>query len=207
MKNLMIQTVSCESVATDRRFRHLSTLPQICIDLRYASTNNFAGRDLYSPLDCAYLHTDAAAALAASAAWLAREHPTLRLLVLDALRPQRVQEALWRKLAGTGLEIYLANPEAGSIHSFGMAVDLTLIDTDGNALDMGTAFDDLTPRAHPALEGEHLRDGTLSAEHLANRTVLREAMQAGNWRGIATEWWHFDCGDRTEVRRTYARVL
>ena len=58
--------------------------------------------------------------------------------MLDALRPQRVQEALWAALQGTPAACYLAPPERGSIHSFGMAVDVTLIDADGAEFDMGT---------------------------------------------------------------------
>ena len=88
-----------------RALRHMSTIPGILIDLRYASANNFLGRDLYAPHDCAWLHRDAAAALERAVAWLATAHPGLRLLVLDALRPQRVQEQLWAALADTGLQM------------------------------------------------------------------------------------------------------
>lgn len=190
-----------------RDLRHLSDIAGIAVDLRYATPNNFVGRDLYSPHDCAWLHRDAAAALEQSVAWLAAEHPGLTLLVLDALRPQRVQQQLWDALAGSGLQMYLADPARGSIHSFGMAVDVTLLAPDGTELDMGTGFDDLSARSQPQLEAQLLATGALSAAQIANRQILRDAMATGGFQGIASEWWHYDCGDRELVRRTYQRVL
>ena len=202
-----VPAIPCEQVASHGEYRHLTTIPNIAIDLRYATANNFAGRDLYTPLDCAWLHRDAAEALASASSWLAAQRPGTRLLVLDALRPQRVQEALWAALQGTPLLGYLAPPERGSIHSFGMAVDVTLIDADGAEFDMGTGFDDLSELSHPALEERFLAAGQLYEQQIANRALLRAAMTHGGFHGISHEWWHFDCGDRVHVRREYARVL
>ena len=203
----MSLTVASEEIAGSPEFRHLSTIAGIVVDLRYATPNNFVGRDLYSPFDCAWLHRDAAAALEKVVAWLAERHPGYTALVLDALRPQRVQEQLWDALAGTDLQMYLANPERGSIHSFGMALDITLLDARGRELDMGTGFDDLTERSHPALEAELLARGELTAAQVANRRLLRDAMAQAGFHGINTEWWHYDCGDRAVVRQTFRRVL
>lgn len=203
----MMNTIHSEDVPSHPDFRRLDSIADIRWDLRYASANNFVGRDLYSPYDCAWLHREAAAALEYAVAWLARQRPGYTLLVLDALRPQRVQQLLWDALQGTDLQIYLAEPVRGSIHSFGMALDITVCDTQGRELDMGTGFDDLTERSHPALEEQLLASGDLTATHVANRGVLRGAMLAAGYVGIPTEWWHFDCGDRTRVRQTYTRVL
>jgi D-alanyl-D-alanine dipeptidase len=49
--------------------------------------------------------------------------------------------------------------------------------------------------------------GRLSDTQVANRRLLREAMLAAGFLAIKTEWWHFDCGDRDLVRRTFQRVL
>ena len=204
----MSQTLPAETLSGHPEFRPLSAIPGIGIDLRYATPGNFAGRDLYSPHDCAFLHREAATALAASVAWLARECPGFGLLVLDAVRPQRVQEALWESLAGQPeLRRYLADPARGSIHSFGMAIDITVTDPSGRELDMGTPFDGLDELSHPALEEGFLRAGMLSQAQVDNRVLLRSAMAAGGWKGITTEWWHFDCGDRATVRATYPKVL
>jgi len=204
----MVPALPIEEVSTHPDFLPLAGIAGIRVDLRYASAANFVGHDLYSPFDCAWLHRDGAAALERSAAWLAAKSPGHALLVLDALRPQRVQEQLWAKLEGTGLEIYLAPPQRGSIHSFGMAVDVTIASPDGREFDMGTPFDDLTELSHPALEAGHLAAGRLTQEHVRNRELLRSAMLAGGWQGITREWWHFDAGGhRARVRETYPRVL
>ena len=200
-------TIASEDIAADPAFRHLSTIAGIAVDLRYATPNNFIGRDLYSPFDCAWLHRDAAAALEQAVAWLARHAPGHTLLVLDALRPQRVQQQLWDALDGTGLRIYLADPARGSIHSYGMALDVTLLDAAGHELDMGTGFDDMTDLSHPALEEGFLLAGALGDTQVAHRRLLRAAMVQAGFVGINTEWWHFDCGDRNQVRQTFRRVL
>jgi D-alanyl-D-alanine dipeptidase len=200
-------TVASEDIAGDPDFRHLSTIAGIAVDLRYASPDNFVGRDLYSPFDCAWLHVDAAAALERVVAWLAAKRPGHTALVLDALRPQRVQQQLWDALEGSGLQMYLANPERGSIHSYGMALDITILDEHGRELDMGTGFDDMTELSHPALEEVFLHSGALLDAQVANRRLLREAMFQAGFVGINTEWWHFDCGDRNLVRQSFRRVL
>jgi D-alanyl-D-alanine dipeptidase len=203
----MKQAVASEDIAGSEEFRHLSTIDGIAVDLRYATAANFVGRDLYSPFDCAWLHRDAAAALEQVVAWLAAERPGAQALVLDALRPQRVQQQLWDALDGTDLQMYLADPERGSIHSFGMALDITILDEDGRELDMGTGFDDLTEKSHPALERQLLERGEITPAQVANRQLLRDAMAQAGFQGISTEWWHYDCGDRNVVRQTYRRVL
>src|SRR5512141_963985 len=174
----MSETIPCENVPATPDFRRLSDIVGLAVELRYATPNNFVGRDLYSPLDCAWLHRDAAAALERSLASLTSQRPDCTLLILDALRPQRVQEELWASLLGTNLLEYLAEPSRGSIHSFGMAVDVTIVDGSGRELDMGTGFDDMTERSHPVLEETLLARGALRAEHVGNRSLLRDAMRA-----------------------------
>lgn len=200
-------TVASEDIAGDPAFRHLSSIAGIAVDLRYATADNFIGRDLYSPYDCAWLHVDAAAALERVVAWLKARRPGCTPLVLDALRPQRVQQQLWDALAGTGLQMYLADPARGSIHSYGMALDITILDEDGRELDMGTGFDDMTELSHPKLEEGFLQTGALTEAQVANRRLLRDAMFQAGFVGINTEWWHFDCGDRNLVRASFRRVL
>ena len=203
--------IRVEDIAADARvaqhFRHLDTLPSVPHDLRYVGSNNFAGRSLYGRLDCAWLRREAATGLEVAAAWLHKQRPGWRIVVLDALRPQRVQEAIWVDVAGTPMQEYFANPERGSIHSYGMAVDATLLDAAGREVDMGSGFDEMTLASHPALHEEHLASGVLSAEHVALRECLLQAMQQGGFAGIPNEWWHFDHGDRDRVRRELPRIF
>jgi zinc D-Ala-D-Ala dipeptidase len=195
-----------EDIAADPAFCRLRDLPQVAHDLRYVGDNNFAGRSLYGELDCAWLRVEAARGLQIAATWLSAQRPGWRLLILDALRPQRVQEAIWRDVAGTPMAHYFANPARGSIHSFGMAVDVTLIDPQGRESDMGTAFDEMTLASHPALHAQHLACGVLTAAQVQERDCLAAAMAQGGFAGISTEWWHFDHGDRGRVRRELPRI-
>jgi len=198
--------IRCEDIFLHPEFRRLSSLPGIAVDLRYASVRNFVGRDLYGALDCAWLHRQAAAGLAQAAGRLADVAPGHRLLVLDALRPHRVQVELWDFLDGTGLRQYVADPVRGSIHSFGMAIDATVIDAEGRELDMGSGFDEMIELSHPRLEARHLASGALTpAQHRA-RELLRDALAAGGFRGIENEWWHFEMLDRQHLRQHFARV-
>lgn len=203
----MSRPIRIEDIAAHPDYRHLGTLAGIDVDLRYAGSDNFAGRVLYGRLDCAWLRREAADGLLAAARWLAQERPGWTLRVLDAMRPQRVQEAIWVDVADTPAQEYFANPERGSIHSYGMAVDVTLLQPDGTEADMGSGFDEMNAISHPEYEAEHLALGQLTPAQLAERGWLRRAMREAGFHGIASEWWHFDFGDRIAVRRDLPRVL
>ncbi len=196
----------CEDIGAHAGFRRLSEIAGIAVDLRYASERNFVGRDLYGALDCAWLHGAAAAGLDRAATWLSQASPAHRLLVLDALRPHRVQIQLWDHLEGTGLRQYVADPARGSIHSFGMALDATLVDADGRELDMGSGFDEMSELSHPQHETRHLASGALTSTQHRARELLRGALAAGGFRGIANEWWHFEMLDREQLRARSVRV-
>jgi D-alanyl-D-alanine dipeptidase len=202
-----MKSIAAEDIAMHPDFVSLLRLQGVSVDLRYATRDNFVGKAVYGGLDCNYLRREAFEGLQRAADWLRERQPEWQLLVLDALRPQRVQEALYAELAGTPLAIYLAAPERGSIHSFGMAVDVTLSDAEGRELDMGSGFDEMDAISHPEFEAELLAQGRLTPEQLVHRGWLRAAMREAGFHGINTEWWHFDFGDRVAVRRDLPRVL
>ena len=201
------ETIQLEQIESHPLFAPLSSLPQVQVSLRYATADNFAGQVLYDSEAVQYLRREAVQALAVSAWWLAHHRPGHCLQVLDALRPQRVQEHLHALVAGTPQARYLAEPRRGSIHSFGMAVDVTLLDPAGSEVDMGSTFDEMTDRSHTDREAEQLALGVLGAAQLAERGWLRACMRAGGFVGISTEWWHFDLGDKQAVRERFPRVL
>jgi D-alanyl-D-alanine dipeptidase len=202
----MTRHLRCEDVPGHPDFRPLSSIDGIAVDLRYAGCNNVFGLDVYAGLDCAWLHADAAAALAQAVRWLRTHAPAERLLVLDGLRPQRAQRRLWHELPDPALRAYLADPAIGSIHSFGLALDVTLQGPDGAEVDMGTGFDAMTELSHPANEPRALAAGLLQPAQVAARVRLRAAMGAGGFHGIDNEWWHFDLHDRAQTRATGLRV-
>ncbi len=138
------------------------------IDLMYASDRNFTGAPVYKRAGC-FLHADAAEKLRAA---VALAQPLgYRLRVHDAFRPSEAQWVLWNH---TPDPEFLADPRRGSPHSRGVAVDVTLIDGNGQALDMGTAVDTFHPESHHAVT-------TLPAEVQRNRAVLLGIMTAADW--------------------------
>lgn len=195
-----------EQLVGHEEFVSLRAVSELVLDLRYATPNNFVGRNLYSGFDAAFLHRDAAAKLHRASALLTQRFPGWQLKVLDALRPGRVQRVLWSIVEGTPMEVYVANPALGSIHSFGMAVDVTLQDEAGREADMGTPFDDFTELAQPQCEPQMRDAGRLSATQLANRLLLRDCMQDAGFLSIRSEWWHFDGGDRQLIRHRFVLV-
>ncbi len=187
-------------------FVDLTDDPAFTVDLRYATTNNFVGRIVYGGFDRLILHRIAAEKLRAAAAVLHRLRPDLTLLVLDGLRPNRVQRAFWDLVAGTANQKYVGDPAIGSVHGFGLAVDLTLAARGGVELDMGTPFDDFSALAEPAREADFLASGALTSAQVANRRLLRSVMTDAGFLGIPIEWWHFDALPGDEVRRSHRLI-
>ncbi len=181
-------------------------IPELQLDLRYASEDNFLGRSVYGDLDACFLQKDAAEMLARAQALLIKSRPDWRLRMLDCARPRWVQRAMWKLVVGTPQQSYVANPARGSIHNFGCAVDLTVATSAGEPLDMGTAYDFFGPAARPDRELALLARGELSAEQLANRLALREVMLRAGFRVLVSEWWHFDCASHRETRKRYKPI-
>jgi D-alanyl-D-alanine dipeptidase len=196
---------SLAQLVADPDFIDLTRVPGAVIDLRYASTNNFMGVDLYGAFNRAFLRKVAAAQLQLACKALERKRKGYRLLVLDATRPRSVQHRLWAHVKGTPEECYVADPVAGSIHNFGFAVDVTIIDARGREVDMGTAFDAFDNLSQPVLEEDHHREGKLSALHMQNRRLLRGVMEDAGFIQHPLEWWHFDAVAQS-VARTHAIV-
>ena len=113
----------------------------ILVDLKYATTDNFTGMILYDGLHHAYLQPDVALMLAEAHRYLKTLHPDLRLMVYDAVRPLSVQRTMWERVKDTKYHRYVAHPDRLSLHNYGAAVDLTIADSMGQPLDMGTPFD------------------------------------------------------------------
>ena len=133
---------------------------------------------------------------------LKRRAPGLRFLVYDGLRPRSVQREMWNAVRGTPLQQYVANPAVGSMHNYGVAVDLTLCDLAGTPLDLGSHFDELGPISQPRLEEQMLKAGRLTKDEVSRRRLLRSVMRDAGFRALSIEWWHFEDSSRDLVRRT-----
>ena len=113
---------------------------------------------------------------------------------------------MWNRVKGTQQEEYIANPVEGSNHNFGMAVDLSILDENGQPLDMGTRFDDFAELSQPRLEEKFLSAQKLSREHHNNRLLLRTCMEQSGFHQFSTEWWHFDALPRVKILTEYKIV-
>ena len=98
---------------------------------------------------------------------------------------------------------YVARPERGSIHNFGMAVDLTIADHNGVALDMGTEFDYFGEFAFPRYTQKYLEKGELTQEQANNRLLFISIMERAGFTVARTEWWHFNASSLAEAKRKY----
>lgn len=112
----------------------------IAIDLMYAHADNFVGRVLYADLREAYLHPVAMECLLKAQRLLREKHPEYRLIVYDAARPMSVQQQMWDVVKGSSKSRYVSNPaHGGGLHNYGLAVDISIADSLGRPLPMGTA--------------------------------------------------------------------
>lgn len=179
--------------------------PNFRFDLVYATPNNFAQKVIYPEARC-LLRPEVAKKMVAAQQWLEQQHPGYSLLFKDCYRPHSAQFLLWEAVKGTPKTKYLATPNGqGSVHSFGVAVDVTLIH-EGVEVDMGTIYDHLGIESEPRYEKRFLAEGVLTQRQLDHRLILRNAMRNNGMRTIPNEWWHFDELPKAEVLRRYPRL-
>lgn len=164
---------------TSNWVRILDIDPTIVEDMRYATVNNFVEEIMYDCGAC-YLRPEVAEAVGKAHKML-KEQGYGGLKMFDCYRPRPFQQRLWDKVPDAR---YVTPPWKGSMHNRGLAVDLTILDSLGNQLDMGTGFD------YFGKEGHHTYTGH-SAEILANRTLLKQTLYKVGFRHIRTEWWHY----------------
>ena len=179
---------------------------RILVKLAYSTTENFLYEDVYGDLQTCYLRKAAAEKLDKAQTLLEEKRKGYRLVVYDGLRSRNVQYKMWRLVKGTPQQEYVADPEEGSIHNFGAAVDLSVVDDEGSLLDMGTPFDYFGDLAQPRYEEQFLKEGKLTKKQIENRRLLREVMQEAGFQGIADEWWHFNAFSYDEVKSRYKIV-
>jgi D-alanyl-D-alanine dipeptidase len=180
--------------------------PDILVELKYATEDNFLHKNVYGDLKKCYLVGEAAVKLAAAQKSLAALKPGWRLKVYDGARPRRIQVAMWALVKGTPQQVYVANPITGSNHNYGAAVDLTVVDEKGQELDMGTPFDFFGDLAQPRFEDTFLKAGKLTADQIQNRRLLRKIMADAGFFSISSEWWHFDAFPTGEIRKRFTII-
>lgn len=196
-----------EEVLSSPDFKELTADENLLIDLKYATTDNFVGRNMYQEFNRAFLHQVAYQKFLQARDSLKAHHPEYKFIIFDALRPHSIQKILWNEVKDTPLQIYIADPARGSVHNYGLALDLSILDENGQELDMGTPFDSFQPLAQPQLQPEFEAQGILKTEQIANRKLLRETMSSAGFTQLPTEWWHFDALPREQIRAGFKMVL
>ena len=171
--------------------RVLDYIPTASQELVYATEENFTGHRIYDFVEV-YLRYGTVKKLMLVAQEL--EQQGLYLKIWDGFRPVSAQFKLWEIYPNS---TYVANPNKGySNHSRGNAVDLTLVDAQGNELEMPTEFDDFSGKAD-----RNYTDAT--PEAAANAKLLEDTMQKYGFKGYYGEWWHFNDTDTYPVEKEF----
>jgi zinc D-Ala-D-Ala dipeptidase len=207
---LMIFWTSANANEIERRFVsagliNVSTIdPTIQVDLVNSDPKkNFFRENYYGSLSKAYLQNEVAIKLAKAQKILKQKHPTYSLQILDAARPRSVSRAMYEKMKGTRFEKYVANPTKGSMHNYGIAVDITIVNGDGEEIDMGISpFRRSTARIYWDYALKKLRKG-LSKEQKNNRKLLSDTMKEAGFIPLSFEWWHFNGMAKDKARNTF----
>ena len=158
----------------------LQHAPNILIDLRYASNNNFTGKQIYNRNICLLQEKTLNKLIAAN-----KEFNSLgyKIKIWDAFRPQHIQLQLWDLVKDRR---FIASPYIHwSRHNRGAAIDITLVDMNNKELEMPTGFDTFSIKAY-----RNSSDISLTAKK--NSELLCSVMIKHGFKPIETEWWHFD---------------
>lgn len=178
--------------------------PTIQVDLVNSDpAKNFFRENYYNGLQKAYLQKEVALKLSKAQKILKQSYPLYSLQVLDAARPRSVSRAMYQKMKGTRFERYVANPAKGSMHNYGVAVDITIIDSESKELDMG-----ISPFKKSTFEiywefAKKKFGKKLTREQRQNRQLLSDIMVQAGFHPLSFEWWHFNGVQKEKARQRY----
>jgi zinc D-Ala-D-Ala dipeptidase len=152
---------------------------EFVLDMKYATQDNFLKTKVYECESCYLRLKTIKALLKANESFIKKGY---RIKIFDCYRPLDVQRKMWKIVPDAN---YVANPAKGSIHNRGGAVDISLVDSAGKELNMGTTFDHFGP------ESSHFYK-EFSKEILKNRKFLKKIMLKNNFESFDSEWWHYN---------------
>lgn len=198
---------------------------EILVELKYSTTDNFVGEDMYLDLERAYLEESFAERVVEAQRLLKSRYPEYTLLIYDAARPISVQRYMRSIVEGTPFQNFVADGSRGGRHNYGVAVDLTIAHADGTPLDMGAGFDDFSDAA--AVKGTPDTDdittrtidvyreyvnslalsGVITFEAAHNRILLLKVMCEAGLVPYRREWWHFEEIISIDATRKKYRLL
>ena len=185
----LIAAVSCKSqtgvsnavsVVNDTTFVNVKEYsPDFVYDMKYATSDNFLKAKVYDCAECFLRLKTVKAIIKANEVFMKKGY---KIKFFDCYRPLDIQKKMWKIVPNP---TYVADPAKGSIHNRGGAVDITLVDSDGKELDMGTPFD------HFGMEAAH-DYAQLSKKVKKNRTLLKKVMTQNGFNSFDSEWWHYN---------------
>ncbi|RPI73452.1 MAG: D-alanyl-D-alanine dipeptidase [Desulfobacteraceae bacterium] len=163
---------------------------------------NYFRENYYDGLHKAYLRREVAQKLSLAQKHLKSEFPEYSILIMDAARPRAVSKLMFEKMKGTKFEKYVANPKNGSMHNYGIAVDVSIVDANGQEIDMGfTPFYKSDLSIYWGFAKLKMLD--LSKAQKKNRKLLSDVMKKAGFIPLSYEWWHFDGMPKDEARKKY----
>lgn len=164
---------------SSKTWTQINPTVNIIVDLKYATTDNFTNQVIYNCGKC-YLRPHVAKALQSAANQFLQVH-NLSIILYDCYRPRPAQQKLWDIVPDP---TFVSDPAKGSMHNRGMAIDIGLVDSKGNVLDMGSEFDHFGPESYFNAKG-------ISDLSVNNRKILRQTLEEYGFEGINSEWWHY----------------
>ncbi len=181
------------------------SLPQIIVEIKYATKDNFLKFAFYRSLNAAFVQPECFQKLKLAYNILQDTLPGYTFIIYDATRSIEAQQIMWDSIKApqNQKQWYVANPEKGSIHNYGMALDLTIANNKGEALDMGTEFDFFGKLAYPDNTDYFYNIGKLSQIQYSNRKLLLDIMKKAGFTVSKTEWWHYNASSLKYAKSKY----
>ncbi|WP_304196521.1 M15 family metallopeptidase [Flavobacterium alvei] len=180
-------------IVSDTTFVNLKDYSQDFVyDMKYATSDNFLKAKVYDCAECFLRLKTIKALISANADFIKMGY---KIKIFDCYRPLDIQKRMWKIVPNPS---YVADPSKGSIHNRGGAVDITLVDANGKALDMGTSFDFF------GIEASHNYQN-LSQEIKNNRELLKTTMIQNGFNPLDSEWWHYNLKTATNDKVSNAK--
>ena len=176
---IVFQLIQAQDVA-DTTFVNIKEYSNDFIfDMKYATNDNFLNAKVYDCAQCILRYKTVKNLIEANNHFIKKGY---KIKLFDCYRPLDIQKKMWQIVPNPE---YVANPAKGSIHNRGGAVDITLVDSNGNEVDMGTKFDHFGP------ESSHFYK-ELPREIIKNRKLLKKIMEKHHFESFDSEWWHYN---------------
>lgn len=167
-------------IINDTTFVNLKEYSQDFVyDMKYATPDNFLKAKVYDCAECFLRLKTVNSLVEANKKFMEKGY---KIKIFDCYRPLDIQKKMWKIVSNPE---YVANPAKGSIHNRGGAVDITLVDSNGKELDMGTSFDFF------GIEASH-NYANVSQEVKQNRMLLKTTMINSGFNSFDSEWWHYN---------------